>query len=503
MADILGWTSRYDKYIYLLHMHTPFFPALRARLAACGSRSVQTFRQYTLAQLSQWLGDLLPAWLLAPQDEGPHSRERVFSLRLTLECFLWQILQFNTSCREVVRQVQTLVRLAGEAPIDEDTSAYVQARQRLPGERLRQLLPATAQAADRRSPTGGTLQGRPVMVADGSSAQLPDTPCNRKRFPQPPRQKPGCGFPVVRFVALFSLVSGAILDVVWDNLFHHDLSLFYRLWDRLRPGDVFLGDRAFGEYLTLASLPQRGVDVVARVHQRRKIDFRKGRRLGRQDALFLWQKGPNRPPFLDAEAWAKVPQQITVRVIRFTATIRGQRARRITLVTTLLDPKLYPAQELIALYARRWNLELCFRDLKTTLGMEQLRCKSPAMAEKELLAFLVAHNLIRCLMAQAATVHQAPLDRISFKGALDSLRQYSNALAQARNRKIRRQLWEDLLWNLARDQVPYRPGRREPRAVKRRPKSYPLLTRPRRRYREILHRNHYRKGIKRDLRALN
>jgi hypothetical protein len=132
------------------------------------------------------------------------------------------------------------------------------------------------------------------------------------------------------------------------------------------------------------------------------------------------------------------------------------------LVTTLLDPHSDPAQDLIALYARRWSLELCFRDLKTTLGMKQLRCKFPEMVEKELLAFLVAHNLIRCVMAQAASVHQVPLERISFKGTLDSLRQYSNGIAQARNRKIRRQLWDDLLLNLARDQVPDRPGRREP-----------------------------------------
>jgi hypothetical protein len=370
--------KRGQVYILVNYADT-FLPRLPPPLAACGRRSVQTVRQYTLAQLSHWLRDLLPPQFLAAQDEGPHSRQRVFSLRLTLECFLWQILQFNTSCREVVRQVQTLLRLAGQAPIDEDNSAYVQARGRLPVDRLSQLLPVTAQAADRRSPAGGTLQGRPVKVADGSSTQLPDTPANQKRFPQPPRQKSGCGFPVVRFVALFSLVSGAILDVVWDSLHHHDLSLFHRLWDSLRRSDIFLGDRAFGDYLTVASLPQRGVDVVARVHQRRKVDFRKGRRLADRDALFLWKKGPNRPPFLSPPDWAKVPGQITVRLIRFTATIRGHRARRITLVTTLLDPKLYPAQELIALYARRWNLELCFRDLKTTLGMEQLRCKSPDM----------------------------------------------------------------------------------------------------------------------------
>jgi hypothetical protein len=484
-------------------MHTPFFPPFRARFAACGQRSLNTLRQWTLAQLDQRLRDLLPAHLLACEDEGPHSRERIYSLRLTLECFLWQILQRNTSCREVVRQVQALFGLANRGAVDAGTSAYVQARHRLPQDRFHRLLRATAQAADRRTGQEEALQGRPVKVADGSGCQLPDTAANQRRFPQPPTQKRGCGFPVLRFVALFSLASGAILDVVWDTLSHHDLKLFWRLWESLRAGDILLGDRAWGEYLTVAGLPLRGVDVLARVHQRRKVDFRKGQRLGHQDRLFQWKKGPNQPPYLSTETWATIPEQITVRVIRFTATIRGQRARRITLVTTLLDPELYPATELIALYARRWNLELCFRDLKATLGMEQLRCKSPVMVEKELLAFMIAHNLLRCVMAEAAILHGVPLDRLSFKGALDALRQFCIAIPQGRNRKTRQRLWADLLKTLTRDLVPRRPGRREPRAVKRRPKPYPLLTQPRHRYREILHRCRYRKDKKRNLRALN
>ena len=191
-----------------------------------------------------------------------------------------------------------------------------------------------------------------------------------------------------------------------------------------------------------------------------------------------------------------------MRIIRFTATIRGFRARRITLVTTLLDPKDYPAQEVIALYARRWRLELCLRDLKTTLGMEQLRCKSPDMAEKELLAYLVAHNLIRCLIAEAVARYPVDLERVSFKGSVDALRQYSDALAKAPNRKMRRQLWEDLLLNLARDLVRYRPNRQEPRAVKRRPKPYPLLNQPRRLFVEIPHRNRCWKGGPRKYRNL-
>ena len=158
---------------------------------------------------------------------------------------------------------------------------------------------------------------------------------------------------------------------------------------------------------------------------------------------------------------------------------------------------------MIALYARRWRLELCLRDLKTTMGMEQLRCKSPDMAEKELLAYLVAHNLIRCLMAEAVARYQVDLERVSFKGSVDALRQYSDAIAKAPNRKMRRQLWEDLLLNLARDLVRYRPNRQEPRAVKRRPKPYPLLNQPRRRFVEISHRSRYWKGRPRNYRGLN
>ena len=484
-------------------MLTPYFPTLRCRLAALGRRTAQTVRQTTLAQLQQHLRDFLPAPLLAAAADGVNSRDRVFSLRLTLECFLWQMLKPKTSCREVVRQVQALFRLHGRAHVDEGDSAYIQARQRLPKERLEKALSATAQAADRRAGTAGQLQGRPVKVADGSTTQLPDTTENQKRYPQPASQKKGCGFPVMKLVALFSLTSGAILNVMLGSLRHHDLRLLRGLWEQLKKGDILLGDRAFGEYVTLAGLPPQGVDVVARLHHRRKVDFRKAQRLGKNDGLFVWTKGCQQSKILSASQWALLPAQTTVRILRFTATSRGFRSRRITLVTTLLDPKLYPAQELVGLYARRWRLELCLRDLKTTMGMEQLRCKSPDMAEKELLAYLIAHNLIRCVMAQAVAHYEVDLERVSFKGSVDALRQYSDAIAKARNQKMRRQLWEDLLLNLARDLVPYRPNRTEPRAVKRRPKPYPLLNKPRRRFKEISHRNRYWKGRPRKYHGLN
>jgi hypothetical protein len=337
-------------------MHTPCFPAFHSRLAALGRRTAHLLRQATLAQLEEHLRDFLPAPLLSAEDQGPNSRDRIFSLRLTFECFLWQLLKPKTSCREVVRQVQALFRLQGRGHVDEGDSAYIQARLRLPKERLEKALAATAQAADRRAGPSGQLYGRPVKVVDASTTQLADTRKNQRRYPQPSAQKPGCGFPVLRFVALFSLTSGAILNVILGSLHQHDLRLLHRLWDQLKKGDILLGDRAYGEYTTLATGPRQGVDVVARLHARRKVDFRKARRLGKNDGLFVWTKGYQQSEILSATQWSLLPAQITVRIVRFTATLRGFRARRITLVTTLYycvkslaiheNPCRFPSREL-------------------------------------------------------------------------------------------------------------------------------------------------------------
>jgi len=475
-------------------MITPYFPGLRAQLAAWGPRSRPSLRQATLAALGQNLRQLIPVHLLAAEDEGPNSRERSFPLRLTCECFIWQMLNPGTACREVVRQVQALGRLFGHAPLDDSSSAYVQARQRLPEERLEKIMQATATAADRRAGEGGCLQGRPIKVVDGSTTQVADTVKNQVEYPQPSTQKRGCGFPVMKLAVLFSLASGAILDVVTGNLHAHDLRLFRQLWDGLRSGDILLGDRAYGEYATVAGLQQRAVDVIARLHQGRKVDFRKAGRLGKNDGLFTWKRGYQQSKIFTPQEWSRLPETIQVRLLRFIVAVPGFRSQQITLVTTLLDPQRFPAHELAKVYLRRWRLEMCLRDLKTTLGLEALRCHSPAMARKEMLAFLIAHNLTRCVMAEAASLYDADLERLSFKGTLDALRQYAAAISAARNQKMRQQLWQDLLRNLVRDQVPLRPERSEPRAVKRRPKPYPLLNQPRRQFKEIPHRTRYWKN---------
>lgn len=475
---------------------TPFFPELRARLAACGQRSRHALRQLEFLPLCENLRALLPAHLLALEDEGPGSRDRIFSLRLTFACFVWQVLKPKTSCRDVVRAVQALLTAQGWGPVSDNTSAYTQARQRLPTERLERALLATAAVADRRAGSQGTLNGRTVIVADGSTTQLPDSAANRRVYPQAPGQKPGCGFPVLKLLPLFSLGSGAIRHVETATWKTQDVRLLHQAWPALLPGEILLVDRAFGDYVTLAALPKRGVDVVARLQGCRKVDFRRAhQRLGPQDALFHFKKSSHPSTVLTPAEWAELPEQITVRILRFTALIRGRKVR-VTLVTTLLEAARYPAAELMALYRRRWQMELSLRHLKTTMGMEQLRCTSPAMAGKELLAFLVAYNLIRCLMAEAVAHAGAEMERVSFKGTVDAVRNYAAEIRAARSRKKHAALWRELIKTIAADRVPHRPGRTEPRALKRRPKPYARLTKPRHQFKEVYHHSPRRKTIK-------
>jgi len=407
------------------------------------SKSLRHVRQATLAQIEDRLGPFLPSQLFFSNSAGDHSRERIFTLSRTFWCFLWQMLQANTTLREVVRQVQALFQLQGARPVDERTGAYAQARSKLPLSMLHKALAASAAAALGQAPDSIVLRGRSVKVVGG------------------------CGFPIMRLVLLFCVTSGTILAVRVGSFRLSELALCYALLDSLKPQDILMGDRYFANFPLIALLRSRGIDFLGRVNtSTRRVDFRKGQRLGAYDRLFLWSKGQKVGQWLKGSAFAALPEQITVRVLRLRVRQKGFRCRSLTLVSTLLDPVQFPAEEIGRAYLRRWRLELCLDDVKTTLNLKQLKCQTPKMAYKELLAGLIAYNLLRCLMAQAASLHEVSLDRISFKGSLDALRQFCAASAQARSRMARRKLWDLLLKNLALDAVPARPGRREPRAVK-------------------------------------
>lgn len=478
-------------------MHTPFFPSWRCTLAPLGRRSREaaaSIRQATLAQIEQRLAPALPGDLLQKPNARDYSRERIFPLFRTFWCWIWQILQFNTSCREVVRQVQALFALENGPVVDQGTGAYCQARDKMPLTLLEKALALSAKSAEPRSSPPKTLQARPIRVLDGSTVRLSDTPANRKAYPPPTSLAKGCGFPLLKVVVLFSLATGALLARATGNQFMHEVRICEALRACLVKGDVIVADRAYALYSVLAWLQSLGVDVIARVPTRlRRIDFRRVQKRYRAgEGLFTWNKPCKASAFLPLAQWLGLPTVITVRIIRVQIPRPGFRTQPWTLVTTLLDPVLYPTAEIIAAYARRWRLEMCLDDLKTTLGMENLRCRSPQLVQKELLAFFIAHNLLRWVMAEAAQNGQRALERISFKGSLDGFRQWTLALAQVgkskRHAKKRAQLWAGLLKILAADEVPERPGRREPRAVKKRSK-YPHLDCPRRTFRERLSRN--------------
>ena len=466
---------------------TSDFPAWTHRLAPMKARLAHARRvchQATLAQLEARLGHCLPSGLLTKPSAGPHSRQRIYSLSRTFWGWLWQMLNHNAPCREAVRQVQALSALQGGPAVDEATGGYCQARARLPQPVLEKALAASAATAVGRAPALPLLQGRALKVVDGSSLRLADTPANQKAFPQPANQKTGCGFPVMKLVVLFCLASGALLARASGTLWESEARLLHRLLSHLQRGDIVLGDRGFGNFVILALVAGAGADLLARVPTNtRRVDLRRGRRLGPKDRVVLWRKGPHQVDWLSAADWARLPETMEVRLVRAQVRERGFRTRDLTLVTTLLDAQLYPAADLLAAYARRWRLELCLDDLKTTLGLENLKCLSPALAQKELLAGLIAHNLLRGVMAETAQEHAVALERISFKGALDALRQFSHAMGQVRGARRKKEIWTALLLSLARDLLPERPGRRAPRAIKRRPK-YPFLTQPRQQQRD-------------------
>jgi hypothetical protein len=482
-------------------MRTPYFPSWRPRLAALGRR-VHRLRQESLCHLERLFGRFLPPGLLSQTDEGVNSRDRVFSVRRTFWAFLYQVLNPGCACREVIDQFQALFTLQGRGPVGNGTSAYCQARLRLPLDILTRLRHAVAAFADRLLPqTEALWYGLRPKLLDGTTVSLPDTPKNQRAYPQSRSQKPGCGFPLLKLVGVFSLASGVLLDYLKGNKHQHELALLHKLLDQFRPKDLAVADRGFSSYVLLALLGLRQVAALFRLHQARHPDFRKGQRLGPKDRLYTWHKPTRKPRYLPNTLWRQIPTQLTVRVLRFTLEVKGYRPEAVTLVTTLLDAQAYPAEALARLYARRWRIELWFRDLKTTLGMEQLRCKTPAMVHKELEMYFVAYNLIRAVAAEAGALYQVPLERISFKGTVDASRQFSLAIAQAPSQKKRQELVNRLLVSIASDQVPDRPGRCEPRAVKRRPKPFPLLNKPRRQFKEIPHRNRYWKNHPRKSRA--
>ena len=320
--------------------------------------------------------------------------------------------------------------------------------------------------------------GRHVQLVDGTTLLMPDTPANQAAYPQHPNQKEGCGFPLAKMVALFSLCTGALTEAILDVWSTYEPVLLRRISAALRPGDVLVGDRIYCTYVDLFLLKTRAVDALFGLHAARKVDFRKGKRLAKHDHLFTWEKPLQRPKGMSVERYQSLPSTLEIRVVRFTLHRPGFRAQSMTVATTLLDSITFPLKEIARLYGLRWEVEINLRHLKSSMDMDMLRTKSPAMVRKELAMYCLAYNLIRSLMAQAAQAHGADPARLSFKGTLQHLNTLLPLLAIASPKK-RTQYYETLLLLVAREKLPDRPQRHEPRVVKRRPKSSRWMQEPR------------------------
>jgi hypothetical protein len=331
--------------------------------------------------------------------------------------------------------------------------------------------------------------GREVKLLDGTGVRLDDTAESREVFGTPGGQKPGCGFPVMKLCALFSLTTGAWLAHECGALRDHDLYTAVPLLEKhLCAGDVLVADRAFSAWWVMAMAVRRGADCVMRLHQRRRADFRRGRCLGKDDRMLSWAR-PRRTahcPLSEAE-YEALPEALEVRMVRCRAEEKGERTRQVMLVSTLRDPARYPAVQLGALYRRRWQVELNFDDIKTTLAMNHLRVQSAEMAVRMLAMYQCSYNLIRALMQQSAHAGGESLYRLSFKATATLLSMTPAWIAPAARRRPHPDVLALLQTLIAGDPVPWRPGRHEPRTIKRRPPPYQMLTAPRHLMKPVAH----------------
>jgi len=410
--------------------------------------------------------------------------DRVFSPLVTLWVFLGQVLSADHSCRAAVARLIAHRLARGQAPCSPRTGAYCQARQRLPESFFADVACAVGRALDEKAERRWLWQGRRVYLFDGTTVTMPDTPANQAAYPQVYNQKPGLGFPIARLGALISLACGAVVNLgfcQYAGKGQGEVSLLRRLWDALLPGDVLLADSLTSNFTNIVQLQSRGIALVSRLNKaHRTADFRRGRRLGPDDHVVQWRK-PTSIRSLDWQTYKALPESITIREARIRVRQPGFRTREIVVVTTLLDPEQASKEELASLYRARWNNELDLRSLKSAMQMRELRCKTPELVRKEVWAHVLAYNLIRTVMAQAAARHGVAPRVISFTGAMQTLEAFQPLLefGAGQGAASRSHLYHDLLAAIASHRVGDRPDRYEPRLKKRRRNNYDWLTKPR------------------------
>ena len=484
---------------------TPFLPGISPKLGGRAKRRQleairllrQRIRSESLADIGTLFGDILPPEVLVESQRD--VRKRLFPESITFWAWVSQLLECNSSCASALTFVQSWYSRE-DLPVPAfDTSSYCRARQRLSESFLENAESLTKTYIEARIEAHHLWYGYRLKAIDGTSVRLMDTEANQELFPQPSGQKAGCGFPVMGVVGILDLATGAMDRFLTCKDRDHDAQGLYQLSDHLVEGDLLLADRAFCSYEAIARLQANGVASVMRLHQMRekKLDWRRGKKIDPDSRLVTWARPPKPGKSgITPEEWENLPEEMEVRLVRMKGTGRDGKPRTMYVITTLTDASEYPTDEIGLLYAERWKIEVKFRDIKTTMGLEMLRVKNPEMAVKMMKMIQIAYNLVKALQLEAISGRAILIDEIGYKGTLDAINEFRADFARLQNRP---QLWRRKMDDLAERMAErillillIRPNRQEPRATKRRPKSHQYLTAPRHGFTEIQHREHYR-----------
>jgi len=450
----------------------------------------QRIQKYTKETNSYTFFNLLtsPELLSSVEELLPEHRERLYPPTETLSMFLTQGMNQDRSCQKAVNDAAIQRIATGLPAISTTTGGYCRARQRLPLEMISKLVCRSGELIDKQMPTQWLWRGKRVHLIDGTTVTMPDTTENQAVYPQQSCQKSGLGFPICRLVGVICLASGAVLNASigpFKGKGGDEQSLLRNMLGTFNTGDLVLGDAYYGSYFLLASLKEKGVDAVFEQMGARKrtTDFSKGKQLDVEDHLVELKKPKKKPGWMKQSQYDNSPDTLIIRELK----VKGK-----LLITTLLSPKEASKDDLKTLYKKRWQIEVDFRNIKTTMGMETLSCKTPEMNEKEIWVYFLAYNLIRLLMAQSALLADILPRQLSFKHTLQCWLAW-NQHCIFTNAEIN----EELLFILiAQRRIGNRSGRIEPRAVKRRPKPFPLLTKPRKEARAEIKKNGHPKKVR-------
>lgn len=482
---------------------TPFLPGISVKFyGRCKRGQVEAaraerdkLRSKSITDLGTLFSDVLPVEQLeAANTLGPGKRRRrVFPQVIVFWAWMSQLLEFNASCNKALTLIQSWYSKAGLKVPEFDNSNYCRARVSLSDEFLDEVDLMVENYAESRIEACHQWYGHRLKAIDGTSVRLMDTAENQMEYPQPSGQKPGCGFPVMGIVGVLDLGRGSIDSYVECKQSDHDANGAWRLRNKFTPGDIVIADRAFCSYELIATLLEKNVESVMRLHQKRKVDWRKGKKIDQNSRLVTWKKAaqPGKSG-ITVEEWKALPDTLTMRLVRVQAKGRDKKMRTMYIATTLTD-KEYPTEEIAMLYAQRWKIEVKFRDIKTTMQLEEFRVKTPAMARKTMRMVKIVYNLIKVRQMESIRGEAVCLDELAFKDTLDVLNEFrcrfGGLLSHPQLLAKERQKLEE---RIAERTLQIRPGRSDPRAVKLRPKPYQYLTAPRRKFVEIHHRSTYK-----------